>query len=91
MTKREFVDLLASKSTLSRQDAERVLNAVLAALEDGLFRDGRAPLPGLGILAVRERPARAGRNPRTGEAIQIPAQKNVLFRPVSGLAALLRR
>jgi DNA-binding protein HU-beta len=69
----------------SNAAAKQAVEDVLAAITHGVTHDGRVQLVGFGTFAVRERPARMGRNPRTGEAIQIQASKTVNFKPGKGL------
>lgn len=85
MTKAELVERLAKTGGLPKPVAEKVLNAFLDSVEDALCQDGKLALSGLGTFAVEERKARTGRNPRTGEAIAIPAGKVVKFRPAKAL------
>lgn len=80
MTKSEFVDRFSRKNGISKNEAEKILNAILDSIEDALAQDGKIVLKSFGVLDVVERKAREGRNPATGEAVQIPAQKSVRFR-----------
>lgn len=81
MTKTEFVAIFAEQNDFSRMDAEKVINAFLDAVEDGLCRDGKIVFRNFGSFEVVERKAREGRNPATGEKITIEASKTVVFRP----------
>lgn len=81
MTKADLVSKMADKAGLTKTDAEKGLNAFLEAVQDTLVSEGKLTLTGFGTFAVEERKARNGRNPRTGEEIQIPACKVVKFRP----------
>ena len=63
----------------SKKDAEEAVAAVLGAIADGVRSDGTVQLIGFGTFVVRERAARMGRNPKTGEAMQINASKSVGF------------
>ena len=65
----------------SKAAAERALTAVLEAIKAGLVEDGQVQLIGFGSFQVKQRKARTGRNPRTGEKIKIKASKTVGFRP----------
>jgi DNA-binding protein HU-beta len=60
--------------------AERAVNAVFEAIEKGLKKDKNVALVGFGNFVVRDRKARVGRNPKTGEQIKIPASKTVVFK-----------
>ncbi len=81
MTKAELVAQIATKTNLTKAAAERSLNAMLESIQELLAEDGKLTLTGFGTFAVEERQARPGRNPRTGEPIQIAASKVVKFRP----------
>lgn len=70
---------------LSRKQCKEALAALVRVVRDRLKEEGEAKLPGLGTFLVKERPARPGRNPQTGELIQIPAQKTVVFRAAPDL------
>jgi DNA-binding protein HU-beta len=71
---------LAEKHDLQKKAAESVLNDMVGMIVKHLKKGDRLRLAGLGILTVRKRPARMGRNPATGEAIKIKASKKVAFR-----------
>ena len=75
MTKSEFVDQVASAADLSKKDAERAVNAVLDTIEGTLKGGGEISFTGFGKFHVAERGAREGRNPQTGESIQIAASR----------------
>ena len=85
MTKAELIDQLARSGELNKQSAERILNAFLDTVKEALCKEGKLTLAGLGTFAVEDRQARTGRNPRTGEEIEIPACKVVKFRPAKAL------
>ncbi len=80
MTKAELVARIAEKSSLTKANAEHVLNALLEAMKETLSSEGKVSLPGLGSLHVQDRKQRKGHNPRTGEAIIIPASKSITFK-----------
>lgn len=80
MTKAELIAAIAVKAGLNKADAERALNAILAAVQDELTHEGKVTLTGFGTLAVEKRQERTGRNPRTGEKLRIPAARVVKFR-----------
>ncbi len=77
MTKSELIGQIAENAGISKSDADKAYDAVISAIVSGLKKDGNVPLTGLGTLKVAHRAARSGRNPSTGETIQIAA-KNVL-------------
>ena len=80
MTKAELVAQLAEQIGSSKAAAEKTLDAFLASIEDALAKEGKLTLTGFGTFLVEARQARKGRNPRTGEVIEIPASKVVKFR-----------
>ncbi|MFA9408384.1 MAG: HU family DNA-binding protein [Candidatus Dadabacteria bacterium] len=77
MTKSEIIGQIAENAGISKSEADKAYDAVISAIISGLKKDGNVPLTGLGTLKVAHRAARSGRNPSTGETIQIAA-KNVL-------------
>ena len=76
---------LAAQNDMSKKDSEAYLNGLVALVTKNLKKGNRLRLTGLGILQVRNRPARMGRNPATGEAIKIKASKKVAFRAAKEL------
>lgn len=81
MIKSELIDALAAENAhMTRSEVERVVNIVLDGMTTALSEGGRVELRGFGAFSVRERPARAGRNPRTGEAVQVPAKSVPFFK-----------
>lgn len=81
MIKSELIERLAAENThLTHSEVERVVNIVLNRMTDVLSEGGRVELRGFGAFSVRSRPARAGRNPRTGEAVEVPAKSVPFFK-----------
>jgi len=85
MNKAELVSAAAEKAGLSKKDAEAALNAALEAITEALAQDDKVQLVGFGSFETKLRAARTGRNPRTGEAIKIPASKLPVFKPGKAL------
>lgn len=79
MTKAELVAKVAEEAGTTKAQAERCVNSFVEALVEALAKGERVALPGLGVFNVKERAARKGRNPRTGEEITISARKVVTF------------
>jgi DNA-binding protein HU-beta len=73
MNKAELVDAVASAANLSKADAGRAVDAVTGSIASSLSNGEQVAVVGFGTFSVKHRAARAGRNPRTGEAIQIQA------------------
>jgi DNA-binding protein HU-beta len=85
ITLRQIAAELAEGHDLPKKQAEAVLGGLVALATQHLKKGGKIRLTGLGILQVRARPARMGRNPATGESIQIAASKKIAFRPAKEL------
>jgi DNA-binding protein HU-beta len=80
VTLKQIAGELADKHELSKRQAEAMLNDMVAMMTKHLKKGTRLRLSGLGILEVKKRAARMGRNPATGEQIKIKASKKVAFR-----------
>ena len=80
MNKTELVAAVAQKAGLTKKDAERVVNATVETIVENLVKGEKVQISGFGIFEVKEREARVGRNPRTKEAIQIPATRMPAFK-----------
>lgn len=80
MNKSQLIDQVATESGLSKKQAGAAVNAVFDAIQAQLASGGTVSITGFGTFEVRERAARQGRNPKTGEAIKINASKNPSFK-----------
>src|SRR5688572_509057 len=81
MIKSELIAQLASENThLTQKDIERVVGVILERMTQALERGGRVELRGFGAFSVRSRPARDGRNPRTGEKVAVKAKHVPFFK-----------
>ena len=80
MNKTELVAAIAEKTELSKKDAEKALKAFTDVVADELKKGEKIQLVGFGTFEVAERPAREGRNPKTGESMKIPASKAPKFK-----------
>ena len=85
MNKTELIAAVAEKTGLTKKDSERVINATVETIVDGLKKGDKVQLSGFGIFEVKAREARVGRNPRTKETIQIPATKLPAFKAAKAL------
>lgn len=74
MTKANLVDFIAENADLTKADAARALDAVLAGVTNGLKKEGKVTLVGFGTFSAKKRAARTGRNPQTGEEVKIAAR-----------------
>ena len=85
MNKAELIDKVAAAAELNKASATRAVDAVLDEIASALKAGEQVTLSGFGTFSVTARAARTGRNPRTGEAIAIPASKNPKFKAGKGL------
>lgn len=89
LTKLQLITDLAESTDLSKAQVRDLLDQLAQIAHDALENGDELTLPGLGKLKVGERPARTGRNPQTGAAIQIAARKVVKFVPAKSLGDAL--
>jgi len=89
VTKTEFVDQVADRAGLSKKDAADAVDAVLDTIEQALKRGSDVTFSGFGKFSVSQRNAREGRNPATGETIQIAASRVPKFTPGAALKKAL--
>ncbi len=80
MNKTELIAAIAEKAELSKKDSEKALNAVVSAITGELAQGGKVQLIGFGSFEVKKRAERVGRNPKTKEAISIPASTYPVFK-----------
>jgi DNA-binding protein HU-beta len=85
VTLKQIAATIAASHDMSKKQAESVLDELVSATSQHLKKGDKVRLTGLGILQVRARAARMGRNPATGEAIKIKASKKIAFRPAKEL------
>src|SRR3981189_3915145 len=81
MTKAELVEDVARAAELTKKDAERLLEIVFESIIESLNQGEKIELRGFGSFRVRERGARRGRNPKTGDPVSIPAKRVPYFKP----------
>ena len=85
MNKTELVNTVAESTELSKKDVTKAVDAVFEAIQEALSNGDKVQLIGFGNFEVRERAARKGRNPQTGEEIEIAASKVPAFKPGKAL------
>ena len=85
MNKAELINAIANESEVSKGLSEKVLNAFTNVLSAQLAAGEELTIPGLGSFSVVDKAARTGRNPQTGETIQIAARKSVKFKAYKAL------
>ncbi|HET7657602.1 MAG TPA: HU family DNA-binding protein [Bacillales bacterium] len=81
MNRNELVSNIAEKTGLKKKDVETVVNGVIEEISGALEKGEKVQFVGFGTFETRERASRSGRNPQTGETIQIPATVVPAFRP----------
>ncbi len=91
MNKTELVAAMAEQAGLSKKDAEAALKAFTDVVSDELKNGGKVQLVGFGTFEVSERPAREGRNPRTGETMKIAASKAPKFKAGKALKDIVNK
>lgn len=89
MTKAELVEDVAKAAELTKKDAERLVEIVFESIIDTLNQGEKIELRGFGSFRVRERGARRGRNPKTGDPVNIPAKRVPYFKPGKELKELI--
>jgi DNA-binding protein HU-beta len=85
MNKQAIIDKVHEELGTTKADAERAVDTVISSISDGLQKGEEVSIAGLGIFSTKTRPSRQGRNPRTGESIEIPAMRVPKFRPAKAL------
>jgi integration host factor subunit beta len=89
VTKAQLAEQLAPALELSKDKAEKIIEAVFTAIVKALKDGEKLDIRGFGNFKVKDQPARQARNPRTGEAIAVPARKVAVFKPGKELAETL--
>ena len=84
-TRQTLIDAIAKDGDMQKRSALYVLDAVLDNITIALQKDGTVQIAGFGTFHVETRPARTGRNPRTGEAISVPERRSIKFSPAGRL------
>ena len=89
MTLDDLKGAVADKTELSKADASKAISALFDSIQDTLRQGERVAIPGFGTFEVADRPARQGRNPQTGAAIEIAASKAAKFKAGKSLKEAL--
>ncbi len=91
MTKADLITEVSRNAELSKKDAENIVNVFLDKIVDALKDGEKIELRGFGSFKLRRRNSRVGRNPRTSEAVQVPAKKVPYFKPGKDLKKLINK
>ena len=90
MTKKDLIELVAKKANLTNKASKEAVGAMLNGVRDALKRNEKVVITGFGTFSVRQREARPGRNPKTGERITIEARRAPGFTPGKTLKKAVR-
>jgi DNA-binding protein HU-beta len=88
MNKTELVKAVAGETGLTQADAGKAIDAALDTIHKSLKSDEQVAIAGFGTFVAKHRPARDGRNPRTGETVKIAARTSAAFKPATALKNL---
>jgi nucleoid DNA-binding protein len=89
VTKTQLIDAVSASAGHTKKDTETVIEALITEVSGALAKGEKVDLRGFGNFVAREKKARQGRNPKTGETIEIAARKAVAFKPSKELASKL--
>lgn len=89
MTKQQLIEAVSTNTDRGKADVEAVVDSALRTIADALRKNERVDLRGFGSFVVKDKKARQGRNPRTGEAIAIAAKRDANFKPSKELKETL--
>lgn len=90
MNKMDLINKVAEETGLKKKDAEQAVNSVFTVIEEALAAGEKVQIIGFGTFETRSRSARSGRNPQTGETIEIPASTVPAFKPGNKLKEVTR-
>ena len=91
MTKADLVERVAKETEMTKKDAEKLVEVIFGSIVKTLNKGEKIELRGFGSFRVRERNARKGRNPKTGEPVDIPAKRVAYFKPGKDLKELINK
>jgi DNA-binding protein HU-beta len=91
MNKTDLIAAVAAQASLTKKDAEKALSAVINSITNAMAEGDKVQLVGFGTFEVRARDARKGKNPRTGEVINIPASKVPAFKAGKALKDIVNK
>jgi len=91
MTKADLVESVAREAEMTKKDAEQLVEIVFESIVGSLNKGEKIELRGFGSFRVRERNARKGRNPKTGDSVSIPAKRVAYFKPGKELKELINK
>ena len=89
MTKKEIVDTVYNRTTLKKKEASAALDAIISSIIAALASGEKVEIRGFCCFSVRERSSRIGRNPKSGQKVQVPSKKVAYFRPGKALKEMV--
>jgi DNA-binding protein HU-beta len=89
MKKTDIISRMAEGAGITKAQADKAMEGLFEAVKDGLKDGGKVTFVGFGTFSVAERKARAGRNPKTGEVVEVPAKRVPHFKPGKELKAMV--
>ncbi len=89
MTKADLVGLVAEEAEMTKKDVEQLIEIIFESIVSSLNKGEKIELRGFGSFRVRDRNARKGRNPKTGEPVDIPAKRVAYFKPGKDLKDII--
>ena len=91
MTKADLIDEVSKLSNLTKKETETIVNTIFDNITDALAKGDKVELRGFGSFRIRQRDSRMGRNPKTGEKVDVPAKRIPYFKPGKELRELLNQ
>ena len=91
MTKAELVDGVTASGDLTRRDGEVIVDTFFDGIIDAILSDDKVEIRGFGSFRIRQRNARTGRNPKTGDKVEVPAKRVPYFKPSKELRDLVNK
>jgi len=91
MIKADLINRIAKDMSISKQEAETGVNLFFETIKEAILRGEEIELRGFGSFRFRQRSARSGRNPRTGEPVQVPPKKVLYFKPSKILKKMINK
>lgn len=91
MTKADLVEIVANEADMTKKDVEQLVEIIFDSIVGTLNKGEKIELRGFGSFRVRERNARKGRNPKTGEPVDIPAKRVAYFKPGKDLKDIINK
>ncbi|MFJ2033809.1 HU family DNA-binding protein [Streptosporangium sp. NPDC087985] len=91
MNKRELIEKAAAEAGLSRRQTAAALDAILGTIQTAVAAEEKVAIPGFGSFEIVHKPARTGRNPQTGEPLEIAETWTARFKPSPGFMGLIRQ